>query len=69
MRFRTIAMAFLGTLVVSGCAPAPHIRRVNGNALICVDGVEYLAPEAGPRANEPTTPHLKPDGTPYTCNY
>jgi hypothetical protein len=69
MRFRASVMALSGTLIVSGCVPDPRIHHADGHDLVCVDGVEYIAPDAGPRANEPTTPHLKPDGTPYTCNY
>jgi len=69
MRFRTRVMALSGTLLVSGCVHDPHIHYADGHDLVRVDGVEYIAPASGPRSNEPTTPHLKPDGTPYTCNY
>jgi hypothetical protein len=68
MRSRILSSAFL-LAVVAGCTPIPHTRTAGDRRFVCIDGVEYLSPEAGPRAGEPTTPHLKPDGMPYSCNY
>jgi hypothetical protein len=66
MRSRIYSIAFISA-VVAGCAPIPHTRTAGDHRFVCIDGVEYL--ESGSHAGEPTTPHLKPDGTPYSCNY
>jgi hypothetical protein len=67
MRSRMISMALLSALV-GGCAPAPHNAVVGGHHFVCIDGVEYFNDgEQVPPRNP--TPHLKPDGKPYSCNY
>jgi hypothetical protein len=68
MRSKMISIAFLSLLVGGGCSPIPHTRVGGDHRFICIDGVEYLDDaDAVPKQNP--TPHLKPDGTPYTCNY
>ena len=67
MRSQVISIAFLSALV-GGCVPIPHTRVEGDHRFTCIDGVEYLDDAASPRGNNPT-PHLKPDGKPYTCSY
>jgi hypothetical protein len=67
MRSRVISIAFLSALV-AGCTPIPHTRVAGDHRFVCIDGVEYIDDASAVPAHNPT-PHLKPDGKPYTCNY
>ena len=67
MRFRIISIAFLPALA-GACVPVPHTRVEGMHRFVCIDGVEYLDDSTSPHGDNPT-PHLKPDGKPYTCNY
>jgi hypothetical protein len=65
MRSRVISIAFLSGLAAA-CTAMPHTRFDSAgehHSFACIDGVEYF--DSGPNP----TPHLKPDGKPYTCNY
>lgn len=67
MRPQLISFTFL-TALACGCSPAPHTAIAAGHHFVCIDGVEYFDDaEAVPPHNP--SPHLKPDGKPYTCNY
>ena len=68
MKPHIISFAILSAIPATGCSPVAHTSVVGEHHFICIDGVEYLDDaDAVPKQNP--TPHLKPDGTPYTCNY
>jgi hypothetical protein len=68
MRSKIISIAFLSALAGAGCTPIPHTRVAGDHRFICIDGVEYLDDSSSSHGDNPT-PHLKPDGKPYTWNY
>ena len=56
---------FLSVLVLAGCKGTPQDVVDNRVKKICIDGVSYLYMPSG--YGPSISPHLKADGTPYTC--
>lgn len=66
-RTLTILVVLLAALAISGCSAQ---SALNSAKAICRDGVEYLSYERFAAAGDYSfsiVPHLKPDGSLYTC--